>query len=527
MRGITKRFPGVVALQGMRLVVKGGQVLALMGENGAGKSTLMKILGGAYSPDEGELLIDGQPVVLRNVADAKKRGIALIHQELMLARNLDIASNIFLGNEARGPWPTDWLNRSKMCAVTRGLLARVGLSLSPTTPVSTLTAGQMQMVEIAKALALDARAIIMDEPTSSLTAGESEHLFEIIAQLKSAGIGIIYISHRMEEVFQLADRIEILRDGKYIGELSRSEATHEKVVSMMVGRTLSTRFPDRPASEPGKDLEPVLVVKDVLVHGSSAPVSFTARRGEILGFAGLVGAGRTELMQVLFGIDPMLSGTMRLEGAGYAPYSARDAIAKGVYLAPEDRKRNGLVLPMSVAQNCSLPDIGNYPPALYLNRRMERRVAETEVARMRIKTPSIYHKVVNLSGGNQQKVVLGKWLAMKPKVLILDEPTRGIDVGAKAEIYRTIAELAASGITILLISSDMEEVLGMSDRVAVMHERRIRAILPRTRLTPDRIGTLMTGREISTSQAAHELSEVAAGQAHSLPSEDDGRTTPP
>jgi ribose transport system ATP-binding protein len=367
----------------------------------------------------------------------------------------------------------------------------------------------------------------MDEPTSSLTAGESQHLFKIIAQLKSAGIGIIYISHRMEEVFQLADRIEILRDGKYVGELSRSEATHEKVVSMMVGRTLSTRFPDRPAAQPGEDCGPVLVVSDVLVPGTSSPVSFSARRGEILGFAGLVGAGRTELMQVLFGIDPMLSGSMLLDGAPYAPYSARDAIAHGVYLAPEDRKRNGLVLPMSVAQNCSLPDIGNYPPPMFLNRRMERKVAQAEVARLSIKTPTIYHKVVNLSGGNQQKVVLAKWLAMKPKVLILDEPTRGIDVGAKAEIYRTIAELAASGITILLISSEMEEVLGMSDRVAVMHERRIRAILPRTGLTPDRIGTLMTGREISTPEPGDDPFEVSAGHAHSLPSDEDGRTTPP
>ena len=382
-----------------------------------------------------------------------------------------------------------------MCRIAQGLLRRVGLDMPPTTAVSTLTAGQMQMVEIAKALVLDARTIIMDEPTSSLTAGESEQLFKIIAQLKSEGIGIIYISHRMEEVLRLADRITILRDGKYIGELSRSQATHEKIVSMMVGRAFSTRFPDRPA-KPAADAEtPMLQVRDVRVPGAPAGVSFSAHKGEIVGFAGLVGSGRTELMQVIFGIDPALGGDMMLNGKPYSPHHSRDAIGRGVYLAPEDRKRHGLVLPMSVAQNTSLPDIANYS-RFWLNRRMECRVAESEVARMRIKTPSVDRKVVNLSGGNQQKVVLGKWLAMKPKVLILDEPTRGIDVGAKTEIYRTIAELADQGITILLVSSEMEEVIGMSDRVVVMHERRIKGILPRERATQDRIGSLMTGREL-------------------------------
>ncbi len=511
MCGIVKRFPGVVALGGVSLHVRGGEVLSLMGENGAGKSTLMKILGGAYQPDEGELKIDGQPVVFNGVSDAKNHGIALIHQELMLAPNLDIAGNIFLGNERRSLWGLGPLDRRSMCKTADELLVRVGLKLTAETPVSSLTAGQMQMVEIAKSLAFNARAIIMDEPTSSLTSGESEHLFEIITQLKSEGIAIIYISHRMEEVLTLSDRITIMRDGKYVGDLARAEATHDKIVSMMVGRALTTRFPDRPSVEPGKAEAPVLSVDNIVVPGASAGVSFTARRGEILGFAGLVGAGRTELMQVLFGVDLPNGGSMMLENMPYSPRSPRSAINHGVFLAPEDRKRHGLVLPMSIAQNTSLPDIQNYTPHGWLNRSHESIVAKQEVARMRIKAPTVEVKTVNLSGGNQQKVVLGKWLAMKPRVLILDEPTRGIDVGAKAEIYRTMDELARSGITILMVSSDMEEVLGMSDRMVVMHERKIRGILSRADFSPERVGLMMTGLD------SGKLAGKQSGNGHAVP----------
>jgi ribose transport system ATP-binding protein len=393
-----------VALGGVSLHLDRGEVLALMGENGAGKSTLMKILGGAYMPDEGQISIDGRPVVLQGIKDAKKLGIALIHQELMLAPNLSIAGNIFLGNEKICLGPLQKLDRGKMNETARKLLARVGLNLSPTTPVSTLTAGQMQMVEIAKALSADARIIIMDEPTSSLTAGESRQLFAIIRQLKSEGIGIIYISHRMEEVMELSDRITVLRDGKYVGDISAADATHDKIVSMMVGREFTHRFPDKQAQPSSDEL---LIVKDLLVPGAPQGVSFTARRGEILGFAGLVGAGRTELMQVIFGVTPALGGTMLLEGTPFLPRSTRDAISRGVYLAPEDRKRHGLVLPMTVAQNVSLPDIDNYASVGVLNRGREARVAEEQVQRMRIKTPTIRQKVVNLSGGNQQKIVLG------------------------------------------------------------------------------------------------------------------------
>jgi ribose transport system ATP-binding protein len=492
MSGITKRFPGVIALDGVSLSLAAGEVLALMGENGAGKSTLMKILGGALTPDSGEIRIEGRPVVLESVRAAKRLGVALIHQELMLAPNLDIAANIFLGAEPGSGPALRPLQRATLHERARALLERVGLPLSPATPVSRLTAGQMQMVEIAKALSANARILIMDEPTSSLTAGESEHLFRIIRQLRSEGIGIIYISHRMEEVLKLADRITVLRDGRYVGDLSREQATHDKVVALMVGRELSAEyFPPKVERELG---EPVLVVDSLLVPGAPVGVSFRALRGEVLGFAGLVGAGRTELMQTLFGVTPALGGSLLLEGKPYWPRRPRDAIRAGVYLAPEDRKRHGLVLPMSIAQNTSLPNISNYGRFGFLNRRRELDVAEGERRRLRIKAPSVEQRVINLSGGNQQKVVLGKWLAMNPKILILDEPTRGIDVGAKAEIYRHMAALAEQGITVLMVSSDMEEIMGMSDRVIVMHERRITGVLTRRELGQERIAKLMTGK---------------------------------
>ena len=490
MSGITKRFPGVVALEDVSLDLFGGEVLALMGENGAGKSTLMKILGGAEQPGEGRIDIDEKPVSLDSVRAAHRHGIALIHQELMLAPNLDIAGNLFLGNEGAAR-SLGILRRRELHLAAGALLVRVGLALPTETLVARLTAGQMQMVEIAKALSRKARVIIMDEPTSSLTLSESEHLFRIIRQLKAEGIGVIYISHRMDEVMKLADRIIVLRDGRRVGTLDRAEATVDKIVSMMVGRELTNAyFPARPPKAPEP---PVLVVRDVVVRGAPRPVTFEAQRGEILGFAGLVGSGRTELMETIFGLAPASSGSMMVDGKPYAPRRPRDAIERGVYLAPEDRKRHGLVLPMTVAENVSLPDVPRYGRFPLLNRKAERQVAEAEVARLRMRTPSILQRVVNLSGGNQQKVVLGKWLAMAPRVLILDEPTRGIDVGAKAEIYRHMASLAERGITILMVSSDMEEILGMSDRVVVMHERRVRGILPREGITAERIANLMTG----------------------------------
>ncbi|HVZ86637.1 MAG TPA: sugar ABC transporter ATP-binding protein [Polyangia bacterium] len=490
MRGIGKRFAGVRALDGVSLTASAGQVLALMGENGAGKSTLMKILGGVQPPDTGEIRIDGRSVHLDDVRAAKRHGIALIHQELMLAPNLDIAANIFLGNEGAAgmlaPLPRATMNRK-----AAALLERVGLGVPPTLPLGALTVGQMQMVEIARALSADARILIMDEPTASLSAAESARLFEVIHRLRAEGVCIIYISHRMEEVQALADRVTVLRDGRWAGDLTRAEAKPDRIVALMVGRELTgDYFPPKHDRTPG---EVVLEVKDLVVPGAPAGVSFSARRGEILGFAGLVGAGRTELMTAVFGVTPARAGTMMLEGAPFAPRNARDAIHRGVYLAPEDRKHQGLVLPMSITENTTLPNLPAYSRWGRLDAGAERRVAEAEVARMATRTPSVRQKVVNLSGGNQQKVVLGKWLAMSPKVLILDEPTRGIDVGARAEIYRHVAGLAKEGIAVLVVSSDMEEVIGLCDRVLVMRERRAMGVLERDEISQERIGTLMTG----------------------------------
>ena len=488
MSGITKRFPGVLALDEVSIELRRGEVLALVGENGAGKSTLMKILGGVFAPDAGEIRIDGETVTFDNVAGAKERGIALIHQELMLAPNVNVAGNIFLGAEHRGRLGK--LDRGSMRRAATDLLARVGLDVDPARPLRSLSTGQMQMVEIAKALALDARIIIMDEPTSSLTKGEAERLFEIIADLKRQGISVIYISHRIDEILRATDRITVLRDGENAGDLETSKTDHDEIVSKMVGREFSNWFPER-SQEPG---DVVLEVLDLVAPGATEGVSFSVRAGEILGFAGLVGSGRTELMRVIFGVDAPLGGTLELGGDTFQPRHPKDAIEHGIFLAPEDRKLHGLVLPMSVAQNVSLPDIANYEPKWKLQRRKEREVAAEQVEKLGVKTPSLHQRVVNLSGGNQQKVVLGKWLAMSPRVLILDEPTRGIDVGAKAEIYRHMAKLAASGIAIIMVSSEMEEVIGMSDRVAVMHERRMTGLLDKDALDEERIMNLMTGQ---------------------------------
>jgi ribose transport system ATP-binding protein len=514
MRGIGKRFVGVVALRGVSLTLRAGEVLALMGENGAGKSTLTKVLAGVHRPDTGEIRIDGKPVLLNGVRDAKRLGIALIHQELMLASNLDIAANLFLGNElaaldaasqGRSASVPLWrwlapLPGRRIRELSERLLERVGLRLPAATPVSRLTAGQMQLCEIAKALGQRARILIMDEPTSSLTAAESEQLFRIIAQLKAEGMGIIYISHRMDEVLALADRVTVLRDAQHVGDLARAEASRDAIVRLMVGRQLSQQyFPARaPQSQGGVALE----ARDLLVPGAPSGVSFRAQRGEILGFAGLVGSGRTELVQAIFGATPALSGSLRLEARDFRPLTPRAAIERGVFLAPEDRKKHGLVLPMSVAENTSLPGIGSYARFGWLDRKRERQVAEREMKRLNTRASGPAQRVVNLSGGNQQKVVLGKWLALAPRVLILDEPTRGIDVGAKAEIYRHMAALAEAGVCILMVSSDMEEILGMSDRVVVMHERRIVAELGRAELSQARLAHLMTGGSADSEAAA-------------------------
>jgi len=493
MLGISKRFPGVQALEDVSIELYPGEVFALVGENGAGKSTLMKILGGIHQPDKGHIYINGNKVIIPNVHSAKALGIAMIHQELMLAANLDVAGNIFLGEEHHRLGPFAMLNRRSMNNAAEALLAKVGLDIPAATPLRQLTTGQMQMVEIAKALSVNANIIVMDEPTSSLTAAESERLFKIINNLRKSGIAVIYISHKIEEVLQIADRITVLRDGKKVAAVTADDTDHEQLVSMMIGREFSMWFPKREH----RIGDIVLEVNSLVVSGTKKQVSFNARKGEILGFAGLVGSGRTELMQTICGVDRVPPGYIKFQGSDYSPHSPAEAIEKGVYLVPEDRKLHGLVQRMSVAQNISLPDIANYKPKWLLQRKKECHVARRQCKRLDIKTPGIHQKVVNLSGGNQQKVVLGKWLAMKPKLLILDEPTRGIDVGAKAEIYRRIAELAAAGITILMVSSEMEEIIGMSDRVVVMYERQITGVLAGKDISEENIAMLMTGKEKS------------------------------
>lgn len=504
MRAISKRFGASLVLDQVSLRLERGEVLALMGENGAGKSTLMKVLGGVHAPDGGTIELDGQPAQIDGVRGAKRLGIALIHQEPLLAPNLDIAANLFLGNELLGEPPTrlGWLRpvpAARVHARAAELLRRVGLERPTSTPLARLTAGERQLCEIARALGQCARILIMDEPTSSLGADESEQLFGIIRQLKADGIGIIYISHRLDEVLALADRVSVLRDGRYVGELARAEATHDAILTAMVGRQLSGQyFPERR----GVRGSVALGVRELLVEGARVGCSFEAHHGEILGFAGLVGSGRSELMQAIFGAAPVLGGELRLDGELFRPASARGAIERGVYLVPEDRKRNGLVLPLSIAQNLSLPDLRRYRRRGLLDRRRERESAQRQMARLNIKANGTAQPVAQLSGGNQQKVVLGKWLAMAPRVLILDEPTRGIDLGARAEIYRHMAALAAEGVSILMVSSDMEEILGMSDRVVVMHERRIQGVLERGQLTPQRLARLMTGQSADSGAEA-------------------------
>jgi len=491
VRGLTKSFPGVLALRGVSLHLHKGEVLSLIGENGAGKSTLMKILAGVQPADNGDYLIDGEPVSLQNVRDAMERGIALIHQELNLAANLDLAANIFLGRE---PNKKGIIQEKKLREDASKYLKRVGLDLPSETITGTLPIGKQQLVEIAKALSCDARVLIMDEPTSSLSQKETETLFEVVKDLRNQGISVIYISHRLGEVIELSDRVTVFRDGENAGDLEKYEINHENMVRLMVGRDLS-EFYDRQIHQPGKT---VLKAHEIISPSyCDIPVSLEVRAGEIVGIAGLVGAGRTELLQTIFGVTPALGGELELDGQSFRPSCPADAITAGIALAPEDRKQHGLVLPMTVRENASLPSLERDQAKGFLNQEAELKIADRAVEQMSIKTPTIEQIVRFLSGGNQQKIVLGKWLAMKPKLLMLDEPTRGIDVGAKREIYKLMEKLAGEGMAILFVSSEMEEVLGMADRAYIMHEGRVSGELSREELSEESIMHLATGSEKS------------------------------
>jgi len=487
VRGVTKRFPGVVALDRVDLKLNCGEVLAVIGENGAGKSTLMKLLAGIERPDAGQILLEGKPVEIDSVQTALSAGISLIHQELNLADNLTVAANIFLGREPRR---CGLIDRKRIEREAQAHLDKVGLRVSPRTIVSTLSIGRQQMVEIAKALSTDARILIMDEPTSSLSQQEADALFRVICDLRAHGVSIIYISHRLGEVHRLADRVTVLRDGRNASDLPRERINHDAMVKLMVGRDVS-QFYHRTPHEPGETVLEVsrLVVPDNPRHA----ISFSLRRGEIVGIAGLVGAGRTELLEVLFGVRRPLAGRVKIGGKPVFMSNPLDAIRAGVALVPEDRKLQGLILEMTVRENIGLPGLWRHRLAAgFQNKQRERRDAAEMIDKLAIKTPGAEQVVQFLSGGNQQKVVLGKWLALAPRVLLLDEPTRGIDVGAKQEIYHLMDRLAASGVAVLFVSSEMEEILGMADRVLVMHEGALTGELPRDEMTEEDVMQLAT-----------------------------------
>lgn len=492
VKGASKAFPGVQALNKVDFEAKAGEVVALLGENGAGKSTLMKILSGVYKQDEGEIYLDGELINPQDPHQALELGISIIYQEFNLTPNQTVTTNIFLGREKKR---TDILGRMGFVdsiwqrKQAAQLLAKVGARFSVHDIIRNLSVAEQQMVEIAKALAEDAKVIIMDEPTSALGKEEVKVLFNIIENLKAHGLAVIFITHRLEEVFEIADRVIVFRDGKRVGGMSIKEATPEKIISLMVGRELD-RNATREYHEGG---DVVLEVKGLNRKDVLKDINFTLRRGEILGIAGLVGAGRTETVRAIFGADKIDSGEIFIDGKKTPLYSPAAAVDAGIALVPESRQIQGLVLIHSVERNIALPNLKKLAPRSFVNHRQMRQMVNAFVKKLNIRTPHIQQRTMNLSGGNQQKVVLAKWLAANPKVLILDEPTRGIDVGAKAEVYTIMNELARQGIGIIMISSEMPEILAMSDRIMVMCEGRVTGMLDRADATQDKIMACASG----------------------------------
>jgi ribose transport system ATP-binding protein len=487
---ITKHYPGVIALREVDLSVAPGEVLGLVGENGAGKSTLMKILGGVTAPSSGTIRLNGTEMARLTVPDAIAGGIAFVHQELNLFENLTVAENIMFGREPRMGGFLRLVDRKRQRALAEPLLAQLGADFGPDTQVAHLTLAQMQLVEIAKALSLQARIVIMDEPTSSLTLTDTDRLLRVVAGLKASGVGVVFISHRLGEVKGCADRVVVLRDGRVVAELCHGEIGPENMIRHMIGRDLKTIYLP-PARPPGPKMLEVIDLSTAERPGRQ--VSLDVRQGEIVGLAGLVGSGRTELARVIFGIERPVSGEIRIAGEKVTIANPQAAIARGLYLVPEDRKRSGLVLDFAVGQNVSLANLGAVSRRGLLDPAEEARVAAHWRKQLSIRCPDTRVAALSLSGGNQQKVVLAKWLSMAPRVLIFDEPTRGIDVGAKQEIYALMRALADQGAAILMISSDMEEVIGVSDRVAVMHEGAISGFLSRDRFSEENILTLAVG----------------------------------
>ncbi|WP_338722345.1 sugar ABC transporter ATP-binding protein [Devosia sp. XK-2] len=486
---ISKTFPGVAALTNVSLSVSPGEVLALIGENGAGKSTLMKILGGVIEPTSGTIWIDGKEHARLSVEQSQAAGIAFVHQELNVFDNLDSAANIFLGRELRSG-PLGLVDIRAMREAAAPLLRKVGAGFGPDTPVADLSLAERQLLEIAKALSIDARVVIMDEPTSSLTINETNVLMRVISELKADGIAVIYISHRLGEVKQCADRVVVLRDGRTVGQLSRDEIEHDAMIRLMIGRDLKSLYTP-PRQAPG---EVVLALRGVRNDAHpDVEVNLEVRAGEILGVAGLVGAGRTELAEAIFGVTGIRGGHVWLHDAPLDTTSPHSVISAGVYLVPEDRKRTGLVLEASICENISMADLRSVSRNGLVSSRVMDERAEQQRRKLGIKTADIWRSAAELSGGNQQKVVLGKWLSMRPRMVIFDEPTRGIDVGAKAEIYLLMRGLADAGVGVMMISSDMEEVIGVSDRIIVMREGAVSGSLDRSEFSEHNVLQLAVG----------------------------------
>ena len=487
VQNITKIYPGVVALDDVSIDIEEGELMAICGENGAGKSTLLKILAGAISKTSGTIFFQGKKVEINKPHDAKEQGISIIYQELNLNPNLNIAENILLGQEAS---KAGFINRKDLYNKAKAICDQLNIGYDLKTKVGRLSIAQMQMVEIAKAISWNAKLLIMDEPTASLTAVEIDALFSTIKTLKEQGVTILYISHRLEEVFQVADRVTVFRDGKLIKTMGIGETDKYGLVKLMVGREISES--KHSCGECG-DL--VLEVKNLTVGDSVKDVSFKAYKNEILGFSGLVGAGRTELMRAVFGADKPDSGEILMHGKKVKIKSIRSAIKNGIALMPEDRKGAGLVLSLDVCKNITLTNVTAVIRSLFISKKVESKIANDYIKALNIKTPSIYQQSKNLSGGNQQKVVLAKWLFAKPEVLIFDEPTRGIDVGAKAEIYELMKNLLAEGICVIVISSDLPEILQISGRIIIMREGRVAAEIMGREATQERILSYSTGIE--------------------------------
>jgi ABC-type sugar transport system ATPase subunit len=480
LRDVRKSFGGTHALRGVSFTAARGAVTALVGENGAGKTTLLNVLSGALPADAGEIRLAGKPVQIRSPRAAQDAGIAIIHQELSVLAHLSVAENIFLSHlPMRGPM-IDW---GRLHADCRALLDRLEVQIDPRTPVGQLPLARQQLVEIAHAIAQDARIIAMDEPTAALTQDEVNSLFRLVRQLKDEGRALIFVSHRLDEVLEVADDITVLRDGQVVGSMPRSAASADRIISLMVGRSIDQQFPKEPAV-PGA---PALEVRDIWTRSRLRGVSLVVRRGEVVGLAGLVGAGRTELARAIFGADPIQRGQILIEGRPVQIHGPGDAIRYGVGLVTEDRKKSGLLLNFELFKNHTLPSLGKFVRGGRLRQDLEIEAFERQADELRIVAQSPRQPARALSGGNQQKLVLGKWLDCQPRVLILDEPTRGVDVGAKVEIYEIMNRLAASGAAILMVSSDLPEVLGMSDRIVVMHEGRVTGEFTRAEATKERV----------------------------------------